>query len=156
MGAGRVQRLRSKFVDEEGADEIGDALPFQADLASAASTSLRFRFSRWRRLRNLFFSVRERGGGEIRLVVEVWLKVGFDVVFLFFWENFWFLDVELRVKGEEWGFLFAAVVVARVSETTWSFKDAVLVVWEEAVVVEFDDDDDEEEEERNCSSFSFA
>ena len=71
MGAGRVQRLRSKFVDEEGADEIGDALPFQADLALAASASFRFRFSRWRRLRNLFFSVWERGGGEIRLVVEV-------------------------------------------------------------------------------------
>ena len=85
-------------------------------------------------------------------MVEVWSKVGFDVVFLFFWENFWFLDVEPRVKGEEWGFLFAAVVVARVSETTWSFNDAVLLVWDEEVAEEFDDDG----EERKFSSFSLT
>ena len=60
------------------------------------------------------------------------------------------------MKEEEWGFLFVAVVVARVLETTWSFKDAVSVMREEEVVEEFDDDDDEEEEERKCLSFSFA
>ena len=55
-------------------------------------------------------------------------------------------------EEEEWVFLFVAVVVARVSKKTWSFKDAVSVVWEEDVAEEIND----EEEERKLLSSSFA